>query len=360
MLLVGVDGGATEVKAHAIDEIDGAYTASRARAGFRYEPVNGFEPVDIALQMEESARGAMRCSALEQAQGERWVEAFASAIESVAASAGTARIQVGICAPGLKTRDARGIAVAKNGPRIVDFVDRLEARIMRSGLVLEYPIPPLVGDGVACGLGEVACAQGGLRDVSNAYYVGGGTGIAECFVLDGRVVSLDDVADFSRKAWSMTSSLGRDYESSVSARGLNARFVALGGRAGTVPEEVIERVQAGTATGSKDSTEQRPDATADERAASKALAECAAMLAELVNLRVEEMRHAHGVALERVVVGQRLGTLFAAPTLRSLLREPAERACSIPIHPSTLRASPAIGAARWACMQDWRGSTDAD
>ncbi|MDZ4773571.1 MAG: hypothetical protein SGI72_10600 [Planctomycetota bacterium] len=358
-LLVGVDGGATEVKAHAIVEVDGALTTSHAHAGFRYERVDGFAPVDLSRQLDERARGEVRCCALEHAQGERWIEAFANAIESVAACASTAQLQVGICAPGLKTLDARGLAVVKNGPRIVDFVDRLEARLVRTGLVLARPIPELVGDGVACGLGEQASAQGGLRAVSNAYYVGGGTGIAECFVLEGRVVSLDEVADIARKAWSMTSSLGHDFESSVSARGLNARFVELGGRADVMPETTLANRDDAAWPTKHASGDDRVAARTDESAAARAFAECAAMLAELVNLRVEEMRRARGITLERVVVGQRLGALFAEPRMRSYLLEPAERVCSIPIHPSTLRASPAIGAARWASLQDSRGATHA-
>lgn len=326
-LLVGVDGGATEVKAHAIVALGDHLEAGDARAGFRYEAVDGFEPLPMALQLAQSESGSIQCSEREARQGELWIEAFAQAIESVAARVGRARIRVGICAPGIKRRDGRGIVVAKNGPRIVDFGDRLEARLWRSGLVLAAPLPPLVGDGFAAGLGEKASRNGGLGGVTSAYYAGGGTGLAECYVLDGRVVSLDDVADVSRKAWEMTSTLGREYESHVSVRGLNARCVALGGAAGVMPED-------GAARG--------------DRAALQAFTECAAMLAELVEQRVVEMRKSRGIELERAVVGQRLGALLADPRLKAVLREPLERSSPIPVHASTLRAAPAIGAARWA------------
>ncbi len=337
-LLVGVDGGATEVKAHAIVEVQGGLAEGAARAGFRYERAAEFEPVDLERQLAEHARGDCQRSKSEREQGQRWIDAFVNAIESVAARAGNATIRIGVCAPGLKTLDGRGIAVAKNGPRIPDFTDHLEAALLRTGLVLAAPVPPLVSDGFACGLGEKASPQGGFAGISSAYYIGGGTGIAECFVLDGRVVSMDEVADVSRKAWAMTGSLGRDYEAHLSMRGINARFVELGGSADVMPEQAVAR---------------------GDRLAERTFHECAAMFAELVRARARELREARGIELERVVVGQRLGALFADPALCTALREPAERATGVPIQPSTLRAAPAIGAARWALDQSERGETHA-
>ena len=41
-----------------------------------------------------------------------------------------------MCMPGLKTADGRGIAVLRHGPRMPYFLDRLEERLVRDGLVL--------------------------------------------------------------------------------------------------------------------------------------------------------------------------------------------------------------------------------
>ena len=38
-------------------------------------------------------------------------------------------VHVGVCWPGLKTADGRGILVAKNGPRCVDLLAELEAAL---------------------------------------------------------------------------------------------------------------------------------------------------------------------------------------------------------------------------------------
>ncbi|MBL8859756.1 MAG: hypothetical protein JNL28_14715 [Planctomycetes bacterium] len=326
-LLVGVDGGATEVKAHAVVEVAGGFAVGTARAGFRHEPVPGFAPADLARQIDEFERGAVRCTALEEAQAAGWIDSFAAAIASVAARVGCAHVVVGVCAPGLKSRDGRSIIAAKNGPRVLAFVDRLEARLAREGLVLARPIPPLLGDGLACGLGEDVSPDGGFRSVQSAYFAGGGTGVAECFKLDGRVRAMDGLADASRKAWQLESSLGKRYEEHLSVRGLNARFRELGG-----PPDVLPEIAA----------------AGGDQAALRVFAECADMLGELARLRIEEVRVAHGIALERIVVGQRLAQLYSHPALCEVFRARAEAAVPIPIHASTLRAAPAIGAAHAA------------
>jgi hypothetical protein len=60
------------------------------------------------------------------------------------------------------------------------------------------------------------------------------------------------------------------------------------------------------------------------------------------------------------VVGQRLGVLLGDARLRACLRDPAERALTIPLHVSKLRSAPAIGAARWALDRRGRGRMHAD
>ena len=337
-LLVGVDGGATEVRAFEVVQTGGWLALGPARAAFRHERVAGFEPRPLAAQSAQRERGVTELDAPEVEQGLRWIESYAAAIESVVARAHTAprgagdstsglRVRIGACAPGLKSADGRSLEVVKNGPRIAGFVGRLEARLARVGLVPEAPIPALLSDGVAAGLGEQATAEGGFAPVRSAYYLGGGTGLAECCLLEGRVVSMDELSGTCEKAWALASSSGEDYEAHLSARGLVDRYVAFGGRAGTFPEEA---------------------ARAGEPAALRVFEECARMFAELVDRRVNELSSARGVQLERVVVGARLGVLFGDPALEACLRRPAERATRIPVFVSALREAPAIGAARWA------------
>lgn len=330
-LLIGVDGGATQVRAHAIEAVGGDLTTAFQRAAFTYEVLPGFEPAPLDQQIAECEGDRVRVGDLEREQGERWIDACAHAIESVAAGAGRARVVVGMCMPGLKTRAGRGIDAMRNGPRVPDFLDRLEGRIARAGIVLATPIARLESDGDACGHGEEASPDGSFRGVANAYYVGGGTGLAECFKLEGRVTSLDELDGAVTKAWAMKSSIRRSYEDHISVRGIDARWTELGGAGGVRPEEALPR---------------------GDLAAIQAFSECVVMLDELLRARIASLERLGSSPLERFVVGQRLGVLLASPGL-SMLRASAERACPIDLCFSTLQAAPAIGAARLA-LEAWR------
>ena len=341
--MIGVDGGATEVKAHEILEVGGGLEIGPAAAVFRYAENTGFAPIALAAQLAEFGRGDVRVTIREKAEGEQWIDSAAHAIGSVAARTSRAELRIGMCMPGLKTIDGRGIAVMKNGPRIPDYLDRLEARLVRDGFVLARPIGRLISDGDACGHGEDASSHGGFRGVANAYYVGGGTGLAECCKLDGRIVGFDELAGVMPKGWQMVNESGeRTFEELLSMRGVNARFRERGGG-----EEWVEICAA-----------------AGDAQANDVLRETAIALGEIAALRVNALRASRGTQLERVVVGQRLGLLFADPKLARVLREPAERelerrvgARSLLVA-STLRAAPAIGSARCALgLSSTRGGT---
>jgi hypothetical protein len=336
-LLVGVDGGATEVKAHEVveagvdDEGCVILDVGDAGAAFRYPTKMRFEPVALPVQLHAHEKDEVAPTREEIAEGDLWIECAAQAIVSVAARAGAARLVIGMCMPGLKTRDRRGIAVMKNGPRIPGFLDRLEARLAFEGLRLERSIPDLLSDGTACGLGESKARDGALRGVRDAYYIGGGTGLAECLLVDGKVLALDALDAPMKKAWQMDVELGITFEDRLSMRGMNARF----------PEGSF--VEALALTG--------------DREARSILLDVAEALARLVMERVSAMAEHSNTKLERAVVGQRLGAMLADRGLRAFLAEPAESALRRHLGAdrargflvaSTLRAAPAIGAAAFA------------
>ena len=111
-----------------------------ASASFLYDRARGFRPVPMPPQLLAFQKGAIRPGGLEGAQARLWLESSARAIASVAEEAGKTRARIGICMPGLKTADGRGIAVMRRGPRIPDYLDRLEALLAEGGLTLERPI----------------------------------------------------------------------------------------------------------------------------------------------------------------------------------------------------------------------------
>jgi len=376
--LIGVDGGATEVKVHEVEVVErGGETEliAGARSSRRtYERVQGFAtPRARGLR---SAAGLGEITPPEREQAFVWIESAARSILDVAKPRAAVQVLVGIAMPGAKSADGRGIDFAFNGPRVPEFVSQLEDRLANEGVVLAAPIGRLLSDGWCCGMGE-EWAEGGLfRGIDDAYYVGGGTGVAEALKLAGRVVPLDELEPWFRKAWQLFDELGEDVEQLLSVRGINARCGCDDART--------------PASAARAFPEQR--ARHDEHVQT-VLGESARALARLVLLRVivlhNRFRHdvtVRATGLGRVVVGQRLAQLLADPrthehfdsVVRSELCEglarlrgdgefwaSTERIAAELAHPlveslrearwlslSPLRAAPAIGAAA-AALIEW-------
>ena len=386
VLLVGVDGGATEVKVHEIlvlEREEGVrLDLGHASASVLYDRSLLFEPVAMAQQLLEEQRGELQLGEEERAEGRFVLDAFVRAITSVSEQSGRKRLRIGVCLPGVKSADRRGAVVMRNGPRLPNFLTQLEAAITVAGLELAAPIPPLVSDGEACAHGENLGLEGLFAGVPNAYYLGGGTGLAEAVKLDGQVHDMDALRPWMRKAWQLEDKHGNSYEDLASARGLNERY-ALRRGVDPVPgaeEYPEERVALGD-----------PDAEAVLRAAAATAAEL--FFARLVAFQKAEklareesagraaragLKLKPGTALQRIVIGQQLGRLFADPALAHVLREPLEEhlahrllAANDPflaqhylvghalrpgfVQASLLRAAPAIGAAA-LCLEKARPS----
>lgn len=308
---IGVDGGASGFRAYEIRVVScegrprlslGTHSACES-----IEPVAGFTPLPIEEQRAQAERCEWSFTPQEKALQGRWIHAASRAIWRVASALGPGAVRVGICAPGLKTADRRGIARALNGPRIPDFLDALEQSLVLDGVDLADAIPELHSDGLASAVGEDFAQEGLLGDCSHAYYLGGGSGVSEAYKLGGRVVSADELEPDVVKAWRMPAVDGHSFEHHLSAAGINRDF---GLSAQAIPE----------------------GARTPERAAaegeSKAIALFAARgerLAELCATRLIELSACRGVVLERIVVGQRLGGFLADPALKRSFAEPARR-----------------------------------
>ena len=359
-VLIGVDGGASGVRAHRVLVLeDGRLVLGRRSFEQEHGIAPGFEP--LALEQQAAELRAPRMGPEERAAGERWIATAASCIGAVLEPR-EGPATVGVALPGVKTADGRGTIVVRNGPRIPAYLDRLEARLARAGLELD-PIGRLFGDGHCCGLGEELAAEGLFSDVRDAYYLGSGTGVAEALKLDGELLSLEQVEGFPR-AWQLEDERGASLEPSVSVAAVNRRWL-----------EASERPQP-----------LRPSAWPEDHVGSDVLA-----VAALTNLGTATARLVHrrlvaacgrGRPLERVVLGQRLGQLWtderAAPFLvvtaeRELARlltlctdsslaapyltgggGPLGRARPGLLVPSELRAAPAPGAAA-AALELGRG-----
>lgn len=384
VLLIGVDGGATEVKAHAVEcgagDGPALFELGVASASRAYERLPGFAPPDVQEQLAQREAGLVQLSPVERAQGALWVEAAGAVICDVASACDRRRILVGIGMPGLKSAANRGICVINSGPRIPDYLDRLGQALRDAGLELISPVASLGSDADYCGLGEQYAASGLFRDVDNAYYVGGGTGLADALKLHGRLLPFDQEGSWVLKSWQIPSALGPTFEKLVSAGSLNGCYANL------IRAEV-------------DASAEHPYPERDA-AAGRPVAlgwmHCAALvLAELVFERLDtigngrrgmphrgaaylELNDSHeyrGTLLDRVVVGQRLGQVYADERVRSVFGEKMEKylaafiaasgtpemvACYLDhgrlkpglVRPSKLRAAPALGAAI-AAVRAW-------
>jgi hypothetical protein len=376
-VLIGVDGGATEVRAHEVTVLGGSDGLSLrlgpASASCLYDRARGFRPRPMPSQLLDFERQRIEPGGLEGAQGRLWLEAVSRAILGVAEQTGKARARLGVCMPGLKTSDGKGMAVVRRGPRIPAFLDRLEAMLAEGGLALARPVTRLSSDGEAGAFGESVEPRGLLRDVDTAYYLGGGTGLAEALKIEGRIRSFDSMRGFVRKAWQMEANGGRNVEDLVSPGGMNAAYAAHSGK--RLPLDRADHPERRALEGDE-------HATVVLRDVAEGLAELA--LDRMMDLRRGALdrqepaargssrdpgpRIAPNTFLDRIVVGQRLGAMLADPELRSVLRDPAEEALARRIvatgdgalrkhyldgsrlrqdliAPSLLRASPALGAA---------------
>ena len=360
-MLVGVDGGATSVRAHVVVEeigllVDTGCSASLEHADLRPAGLAPFEPLALAVQQAEHARGMIQPTPEEQAESARRARGVARVVaEALRASSGHSgpwRARVGLCWPGLKDDAGAGVLVAKNGPRAPRLLADIAEALRAVGVELAAQLPPLMSDGVACGLGERHATTGALRGIDHGWYFGGGTGLAEAALVDGRVQSIDGLGPRWKRAWELVSrSFGVGFEELVSAGGIDAAWRRQGG--------------AGRAVDA---------ALAGDSNARELLRRGAAALAELCVERILCLHAQRGIVLQRIVVGQRTGEWCADPRLddccAAVLR--AELAARLSqeapdgvlrqwlpsgerpdrVVASTLRAAPALGAASvWLTAQ---------
>ncbi|MDX1286416.1 MAG: hypothetical protein R3182_15475 [Draconibacterium sp.] len=234
-LLIGIDGGATKVSAWEIlfDENSATFSLGRANSTISYRKIDGyipdFTPVDINVQLNDRF-AEINPTSEEKQQAAVYVEACAQAIKGLSSTKGNSNVLVGIGMPGLKTEDNRGIAVVANGPRMINYSDKLEQRLKELNINLLSPINHLGSDADYCGIGENYSEEGIFRTCENAYYLGGGTGVADAMKLDGELVTFDNAREWMAKTWEMKSIEGLPLERVTSVSGIQKTFAELSGK----------------------------------------------------------------------------------------------------------------------------------
>ncbi len=350
VLLIGVDGGATEAKAHAVacDDVANptSFTLRSESASRVYARVVGFAPLPVADQLAQRDAGVIMRADKELEQARLYVHAAAEAVIEVVKQCAAQRVLVGIGMPGLKTPNGRGINAINNGPRNPEYLDDLEQGIAAAGVELVSPIAALGSDADYCGLGEEYAADGLFREVENAYYVGCGTGIADALKLRGKLVPFDQAKSWIQKSWQIASALGPTFEKLVSASSLNRVYANLcrGTKArrheGTKDDvAAAPRGGRGAPTGTTEpSLHPEVPAAAGEPLAIAWMETAALVLAELIFERLWTIKNGRadaphrgdayakldpnhkyrGTLLDRVIIGQRVGEIYADVSFRGI------------------------------------------
>lgn len=380
ILIIGIDGGATKVAAYEIvnDQygyfLIGKHSAERHYADYP-EFDKYFSPVPLKIQLDEMPQNLIVTPA-EKKQSVSYLQAFMDVISEVAQKANNNKILIGLGMPGLKTADKRGIAALANGPRMPFFCDILEEKLHLENIQLISRIHKLGSDADYCGIGEEYASDGSFRNVTNAYYLGGGTGVADAMKLNGWLIPFDDAKSWIAKTWEFKTSVNSSMEKFISAKGIQQLYSEKTGISmdelavkGIFGLQILEKALKG---------EEIAKETVDQVVyhLSRLLFERIYTLFfgwghhfELINpAKTIESHHQYtGTLLDRIVIGQRLGDWLSSESGTQMLLQPLQvqlaalirsvkdqKFCNhylpggelrndLIIH-STLRVAPALGA----------------
>lgn len=225
MIIIGIDGGATKISGWQVlhDENTGLFALGDKNIQKKYSEYEGFmgdfKPVELKIQLAELNSG-INFTEEEIRQGSAYINAAADVITEFSRQNQGRKLLIGFGMPGLKTSDKRGISALLNGPRMPHFLEDIEKIVLSRGVELYRSISHLGSDADYCGIGEEYSTTGLFKDVENAYYLGGGTGVADALKLAGKLVTFDSAKDWIAKAWELKTKSGLSMERYASAGGI--------------------------------------------------------------------------------------------------------------------------------------------
>ncbi len=337
MQIIGVDGGATKVSAWQIDynpETESFSLSDRNRE-ISYRDMAGFssdfKPASLPDQLAVYGQPQIPITEQETQMQKVYVETCVQCILGLADKKRDGLI-TGIGMPGLKTADLRGIAVVANGPRMPQYVPLLEKRLAEEGVNLLSPLARLGSDADYCGIGENYAAEGQFRNFRNAYYLGGGTGVADALKLDGALLPLDKTKSWLAKTWEFKTEDGFSLEKYISVGGMQSLFAA--GSGTTVEElnrsQIFPLQMAGMAAAGDAQAKTLFTRVSDQLARLiferiSTLYQGWSSAFEFVNPNRAHLETVHpflGRVFEKIIIGQRLGDLLQSPEGQQELGQP--------------------------------------
>ena len=158
-----------------------------------------YRPIPLNIQIKENKNKSILIRKTEKRQGDIIVELLQDIIANITGS------QIGICFPGIK--DDYGVTILANGPRIPELLTRLNK------------VDTLYNDSDCCITGELVSNIGKMNDIRNGIYIGGGTGIADGILLNGKIINLNDDKS-PKKSWELILPQGASVESYLSPGGM--------------------------------------------------------------------------------------------------------------------------------------------
>lgn len=326
-LVIGLDGGASKVRGVVVQKlatgtfIPGAekFTQSYSHSEL-YDP--NFRPVSLNHQFHELNSNQLQPTPGESRREAAIIQSFIAVISRLTTGE---PLRLGIGLPGIKTNDGGGIAVMANGPRMPYFSERLISALKLAGLSLEEHLPAIGNDSDYCGMGEEFARGGNFRSVDNAYYLGGGTGVAEALKLEGKLIPFSSAGNWMAKLWELSDRDNVPMEKYASMEGIQSFFLKISGDDPVYPDMILSLAREGN------------------RAAEKTMVLIASKIAfilyermvtlscgwqNLFNLRSfvrrqMEVNHPYRRSVfQRIVIGQRLATLFQHSKGSNLLYKP--------------------------------------
>jgi len=354
--IIGVDGGATKVSAwrinHQPETENFSLSEHNRELSYREMPgfISDFKPAALPEQLASFGLPEIAISEQEAQMQKVYVETCLQCILPLADKSQSGLL-IGIGMPGLKTADLRGIAVVANGPRMPQYLALLEQRLAEEGVTLLAPLARLGSDADYCGIGENFAAEGQFRNCRNAYYLGGGTGVADALKLDNTLLPLDKTKSWLAKTWEFKTGDGFSMEKYISVGGMQSLYAAA---AGTTVEDLNRRYIyplqiAGMAAAGDLPAKELFSKVSDQLARLlferiTTLYRGWSVLFEFVNPNRAALESGHpfmGRFFEKLIIGQRLGDLLQSPQGNQELGQPTWQKLEELIRNSTLLDAPA-------------------
>jgi len=300
----GIDCGATKVMAQSILYDTRSKTVSPGRINFEYNYSSfpSWDPKFIAIplktQRAEIEETLLNIKQAEQSQALVIINTIKRVISEIKSK------DIALCAPGLKSNS--GVILMANGPRIPNLLNQIP------------DVKSLYNDSECCLLGEINSTIGRIKKTKNAIYIGGGTGIADGLILNGKIIKFDNQSEVKR-SWEIIVQSGASIESNLSPNGMLSKWNQ------SRQKKINSLFGLEKFSGAKSIFEEASNA-----------------FSSLIKNRIIFFNR-HNAQVEKIVIGQRLGE-FLSNCQRSI-RFLFESKTNITIEYSSDRRTAALGAA---------------